>query len=521
MSDEVRPDDRKPTSRTGRFRLIVLVPVFALIALAAWALASPIGSSPDDDYHLASIWCANAADTSACQPGPTAATRYVPQAVHRAPLCYRFKADVSAACQSSDFSWDPAKKVLTDRGSFAGSYPPVYYAAMSVFVGNDIQLSAVIMRIVNALLFVIITTLLFVLLPRSRRPALIWTWLLTTVPLGMFLLASNNPSAWAIIGVGSLWIALLGYFETTGRRRVGLGVVSAATAVMAAGARADGAAYVAVVTVVIVVLTFRRERGYYLSAILAAALVVVAAFFYLTSGQSSVATTGLYTPGATPAGAGTLLFYNLENLPSLWIGSFGVWDLGWIDTPMPYAVIFGAVGAVIVVVFTGLTQIWRRKLLAVALVAAVLVLLPLYVLQQGHSFVGQAVQPRYLLPLIIVFVGIAVLPARNVTPRRAALRWGRVPFILIGAALVVSESVALHENMRRYITGTDAIGLNLNHGIEWWWPIGISPIVVWIAGSLAFAAVVVILLREITLPHRIASELDENPLQPSPTSASV
>ena len=69
-----------------RFPVLILAPVFALIALIAWSLASPIGASPDDDFHLASIWCADAADTAACTAGPTAAERYVPQAVLRAPL---------------------------------------------------------------------------------------------------------------------------------------------------------------------------------------------------------------------------------------------------------------------------------------------------------------------------------------------------------------------------------------------------------------------------------------------------
>jgi hypothetical protein len=41
--------------------------------------------------------------------------------------------------------------------------------------------------------------------------------------------------------------------------------------------------------------------------------------------------------------------------------------------------------------------------------------------------------------------------------------------------------------MDRYITGTDALGLNLNQGIEWWWPAAPSPMVVWFLGSAFFA----------------------------------
>jgi hypothetical protein len=494
------PDPRlvsAPGRGGQRFRLILLAPVFALIALVAWSLASPIGASPDDDFHLASIWCADAADTAACMPGPTDAERYVPQAVHRAPLCYKFRDTVSAACQDTDFSLNPAKKVLTNRGSFTGSYPPVYYATMSLFVGNDIRVSVVVMRIVNGILFLALTTALYLLLPRIRRPTLLLAWLLTTVPLGLFLLASNNPSAWAIIGIGSLWIALLGYFETTGRRRIGLGIVASAATIMAAGARADSAVYAIISIAVVFVLTFRRDRPFYLSAILPVVLAAVSGVLYLSSGQSSVAITGLSTGATARPGLGTLLLFNVQNIQSLWVGAFGTWPLGWVDTPMPAIVSFGAVGSVAVIVFAGLAVVSRRKLIALGFLALVLLLLPLYVLEVGGSFVGESVQPRYLLPLIIVFVGVALLPVGERTPRST-----RLQLVLVALALVAAQAVALHENIRRYVSGLDVAGLNLNRVVEWWWPIPTSPMAVWIAGTLAFAATVAIVIRELDRERR-------------------
>ncbi len=488
-----RSAHRAPRFRLPRFRALILAPVFAVVAVTAWCLASPIGASPDDDFHLASIWCANAADTSACTPGPTASQRYVPQAIHLSAHCYNFRPGVSAACQTTEFSLNPSTKVLTSRGSFTGSYPPVYYATMSVFVSPNILLSVVVMRIFNGLLFIGLTTALFLLLPRIRRPTLVWMWLITTVPLGVFLIASNNPSSWAIIGIGSLWIALLGYFETTGRRRIGLGVLVVIAAIMAAGARADSAVYAVISIAVVIVLTFRRAKSYYLQTILPLALVVVSGLFFVTSGQSSVATTGLSAGTKTPPGLSTLLLFNLEHVQSLWVGSFGTWNLGWLDTPMPPIVIFGAVGSALAIVFAGLAKVSRRKLIALAIVALVLWLLPLYVLEAGRSFVGQSVQPRYILPLIVLFAGIALLPVG-----RWFLRFSRLQTVVVVAALVIAESIALHENMRRYITGINVSGLNLNHNIQWWWPISISPMVVWIAGTLAFAAMVVILVREVT-----------------------
>jgi len=61
------------------------------------------------------------------------------------------------------------------------------------------------------------------LLPLRRRSTLLWGWIVSIVPLGLFLIASNNPSSWALIGIGSAWLALLGYLETHGKRKIALG----------------------------------------------------------------------------------------------------------------------------------------------------------------------------------------------------------------------------------------------------------------------------------------------------------
>src|SRR5690606_36541409 len=128
----------------------------------------------------------------------------------------------SAECQYDVLAGD-APMVETKRGNFVGAYPPLYYAVMSVFASADVLTSILVMRFVNVLLFLGLTTALYLLLPARRRPTLLWGWLISIVPLGAFLIASNNPSSWAVIGIGSLFLALLGAVESTGRHRLGLG----------------------------------------------------------------------------------------------------------------------------------------------------------------------------------------------------------------------------------------------------------------------------------------------------------
>lgn len=493
-------DESVTTSRPrGRFRLIVLAPVLAFVALLCWSVASPIGASPDDDFHLASIWCGLGERDGLCEETGDAATRRVPAEIFVASDCFRYEPGTSAACALDLNGHSASDLIETDRGSFLATYPPVYYATMSLFASPDVETSAVVMRIVNILLFTGIGTLLYVLLPRVRRPTLLWAWTITSVPLGLFLVASNNPSAWAIIGGGTVWLALLGYFETTGRRRLALGALFAVTTVMAAGSRGDAAVYSALAIVAVVVLTMRRDRAYWLAAIFPAVMLVVAVVFYLTSGQTGVSVTGLQdgTPAEAKPSAGTVLVSNMLNVQSLWQGVFGSWPLGWFDTPMPYIVSFNALVVAAAVVFAGLrSQSWR-KTIVLAGIAAVLWLLPVYILLQSRDFVGVNVQPRYLLPVIVMFAGVALLRVDS-----SSLSFGIVQRVLIVASLAVAASVALHVNLRRYVTGIGGGGWNLDAAVEWWWVGPFSPMFVWLIGSLSFAAFLVVVVREIgSRPH--------------------
>ncbi|WP_156109921.1 DUF2142 domain-containing protein, partial [Cryobacterium sp. MLB-32] len=105
--------------------LSVIVPLLAILALSAWALASPVGSSPDDDFHLASTWCATGEDTSMCRLVGNEQQRSLPNSLLASP-CYAFKSDMSASCQGTMFDRND-NFVTSDRGNFSGAYPPVYY----------------------------------------------------------------------------------------------------------------------------------------------------------------------------------------------------------------------------------------------------------------------------------------------------------------------------------------------------------------------------------------------------------
>ncbi len=480
-------------ARLGRLRWVHLAPVLAFIALAAWAYASPIGAGPDDDYHLVSSWCA-LDGSKQCEPGTTPESRVMPSAFENV-TCFAQDAAASAACQDEVWQTWAGDPVEITRGNFASEYPPVYYATMRLLAGDDLQVSALVMRMLNAALFVGLATALAVLLPAARRSTLLWGWLIALVPLGLFLIPSNNPSGWALTGVGTAFLALLGWFETHGRRRWLLGALYLVGMVMAAGARGDAAVYAFGATVVVLILQFRVSRDAWLTLILPAAGLLIALIFFALAGQSGVGSSG-FTSGAAgpsggpvgdaadvPAGGLSLAAYNLLMLPFLWTGVWGSWGLGWLDTQLPAVVVWAAAGAFIAVGFTAIGRLDARKAVALAGVLAVLIALPVYVLTVGGNSVGENLQPRYLLPLIVLFAFLLVTD-----PARRQLSFTRVQTVVILVALAAANFVSLQVNIRRYVTGVDRQGLNLDAGAEWWWEgLPLGPTAIWVIGALAFA----------------------------------
>ncbi len=112
------------------------------------------GSSPDDDYHLASIWCPPPVQTSGCawtqaNDGSAEAVS-VPFRVAW-PACFAFHPAESAMCTDAltpGMTWTPR----FDRGG----YPGPYYHVMHVFTSDHVGQSVVVMRLFNVLIAVLL-----------------------------------------------------------------------------------------------------------------------------------------------------------------------------------------------------------------------------------------------------------------------------------------------------------------------------------------------------------------------------
>jgi hypothetical protein len=126
---------------------------------------------------------------------------------------------------------------------------------------------------------------------------------------------------------------------------------------------------------------------------------------------------------------------------------------------------------------------WRQAI-AISAVFFALIAIPLYILTVSGLSVGQQVQPRYLLPLIAL-LGAAVVFRESTS---SGLELTRGQAWIIGTGLFIANTIAIHLNARRYITGMDQQGVNLDKNIEWWWTnFPLSPNLVTWSASIAFA----------------------------------
>lgn len=465
--------------------------VLAFLAFAAWAVASPVGASPDDDFHLPSIWCGLDYRDGLCEPADDPSMRVVQRDLVIESVCFAFNPETSAQCQGEDFGNSLGERIATPRGNFTGLYPPVFYATMGVLATNDINASVIAMRLTNAALFVSLASITYLLLPGRFQRALVGGLFVVAVPLGMFVVPSTNPSSWAMLSAAILWISLVGFFETSGKRKLALGIIATLATVIGAGARADAALYGVAAIMLATFLSARSDRVFWRSSVLPLVLSAVAVSFFLGSSQSEVVEEGL--GGASPQGAGPwlgLFALNALNAPQLWADALGAGNLGWLDTPLPSVIGVALLSGFAAMIVIQLDTLPRRALVALATVFAILILLPAYVLTQSGATVGAQVQPRYLLPILVIAAGVALVGTPSVA------RMNPLTLTLGGAALVLSNSLALFVNIHRYVAGLEPLGANLDSMIEWWWrEFPLTPMTVWLLGSFAFAGAVALVLQ--------------------------
>lgn len=465
-----------------RVVLRVLALLGVIVWVVAWSFASPIGASPDEDFHLTSTWCLEAGAGSSCKTAYLAdGTPMVLSYEAFTQPCFAHLPQVSAACQDLGL-----EKAYTFRIN-NGLYPPAYYRALHLLSSDSVAASVLAMRVANGLIFVIGMAAVYALATSHVRHVMGLTLATTIVPVGIFMIASVNPSSWAISGIViQLFAGLAAASAIRTPQRITLAVLSVAGALIASNARGDAGAYTVVVALVLTWQTFPlwwRKHPWLPLVLLAAAVPGVLSF--LSSGQ----TQGVGASGfSTNHRVSNLL--EILQLPLGNLGAGALGRLGWLDTSMPAATWGPMVLALGFVVVLGVATM-RLQLAPAALgVFVLLVGLPYYMLQRSDFQVGEFLQARYVLPLLILLVGL-LLYRTDAGERGFQVRHS---WAIIGMLAVIANAAALYANLLRYTNGssTDILGDEL----EWWWSLPVHPVSLWLAGALGFGVGAFLLLRD-------------------------
>ncbi len=486
-----------PTVRPARSRWAVFgISFIALIApMVLWALASPLGSVPDEPSHAirAAAVVRGEISTAAWPENPSMASANVPAYVAHMHerTCYATRAEIPASCVAK-VSGDP--DVIVTTGTSAGANSPVYYAIVgwpTLLVSGDLALYS--MRFVNAALCAGMLALAFMqasLLARSRWIVLATAGALT--PMVIYLAGSINPNALEASSATALFVTLTAAFRDARTTRIlwERSAIASLAVFLLVNTRsiallwvliALGAALALGRTHVVLPL-FKRPASWVL--LVFAGIASAAAFYWYATPQS----TAPQSFDGTGTSAGTAFITVLLRTFDFTDGLVGIF--GWLDTPSPtYSVIMWSAAIVAILVIALLWGARRARWLVVGL-TGVLVLVPPITQAIVAPQIGFIWQGRYMLAVFMVLLiacGIALDDAHD------AFLTGRLKAVVMIAltALAVGHVWSFVWALRRYAVGAGGSVKVMLTNPSWQPPLGWVTLTLLMSITVCFCVVVV------------------------------
>jgi hypothetical protein len=356
-----------------------------------------------------------------------------------------------------------------------------FYLAMSMFVSANFERSVVLMRLFSWLVAVSVFVAACALAPPELRRVFALACLTTLVPHGVFLFASTNPSGVTIASVAAFWCAALTLMLAARRSRVlAAGALALLCATIALLARSDAGVYLVIAGLAawVAAAGYRPALRRRSLVLLGIGLVGAVATVVRRQGRELAGEIGVEDRSSLVS----KLFESTLDMPQAVLGSLGFVELSWLDTPMPALTSYPMLLALGGVVLVGLGVMYREKWLALAIAVGATIALPIAAHTSGITM-GADVQPRYVLPLLPVVAGSALLARQGGRP--VDLRPAQLLIVIV--AVVIAHAAALHGTIRRYVTGVDEGGPDLGEGAEWWWADVPGPMAIWALGAFAFA----------------------------------
>ena len=449
-----------------------------LAALGAlWSAAVPLMASPDEPSHVVRAaavargqWSGELGEaaTDASRPGAGTLVQLPSdyQTAVTLPNCIAFQPQQSADCQPDV----PPAEGTTSVETFAGQYPPLYYALVgwpSLWLGAEAATYA--MRLVAAALTAALLTWGAWRLTRDFPGTVLWGAAVAVTPMALFLGATVNPQGLEVAAGFAFAAACLSL--TCSRSGVTTGALTQAAVTGAVLVNTRTVSPLWAVAILAVALV-AGERGR-LAAVVrhpaspwvagGAVIAAAAAVGWLLTHPGVVTASGLRPELTNPlrVAAGVLRQWwaYLSNM---------IGDFGWLDTPVPPSTVLAwsvAGGALVLAASTARGQ--RRRRGALLLLVLGVAAAPLALQLPTASDTGLTWQGRYALPLAVMVPLLAAIVVSGADADQAGTRrTARVAVVVVGAGHVGAFLAAAH----RYAVGADGELLTLSPA--WSSPVG-------------------------------------------------
>lgn len=340
------------------------------------------------------------------------------------------------------------------------------------------------MRAVNVLIAVVLLGLIGVLMPLRLRHHYAFALLASWVPMGIYFIASNNPSSWAITGVIAMAAGMFGSTHAAGAKRWVLYAASILGAILAFSSRFDAALYIFVVAAALL-FAVRWNRSLWIHGLTTAALGLFGLWEVLSAGRAGPPANAQEPLRTETEGLLEIVIQTLMELPEQFGGFYGfLRGPGWMDVPLDGTsttlFLFAAGGALYVALRAGSWRKWMSALMVFGAMCGI----PIVMVLRGVFVNLTEYQPRYLLPLLaVLFFFLFALSKDSDKPVFTTPQ-----LTVFSLSIIVAHAFTFHRVLMRYVHGLNGPQkLNLNYDIHWWWDIPITPMHVWVATSLSLA----------------------------------
>lgn len=463
--------------------------VYALLSfllLTGWSLASPPGSSPDEDLHLSSVWCNAKYQDGECYS--------IPQRIVEIGSCYFYDASEISTCEENITNTEiKPERVFLDN---------FYYNFLSKFASlGSIDETTVKVRIVNSLLASIALFAIVILTPRSIFLPVLVSWLIVNIPLGFFILSSVNPSSWSFI---FSYLALPMIYKVLSKDRGPNSIVISLLVLilaflLAREARFDILLFAVIFTTSLLPIIFNYEQmNKRIKTLINLSTLLIASALTLAIWNRSLLV-GFREEK-------TSNWENLTGVPSLITGAFGGWGLGSLETTMPAITFVVSFVTVLSIIFIALREINISESISLGLLSFFGFIVPLFVLVRSNLRVGEWLQPRYILPIFYVLLALSLIIVFKTIVTHKLMIFINFIFLISTITFITS----LHTVYRRYTVGLDNYTLNFREPDSWWWDFNYipSPIIIYLLTVIIFFIFWLLIRKDILAASRLVSSDD-------------